>query len=394
MHSFNECIAKSRHVEKSVDNVERSSEFVITKASEEQQIVFGWASVAIRKDGTVVEDLEQDTIEPNELEKSVYDYVLNFRDAGEKHDPHLRKKGKLVESVVFTDDKMQAMGIPAGTLPVGWWIGFKITDADAWDKIKKGEYRSFSIDGTGERVVEDSNPIAKSFNDIMANFHASKLSKNDNKLFTFSKKENIIEVGEARSFNECIEKFNPYHGRDGKFSSANSATSFTYRPDTAHGAAAIANETARQDTITAKVAANAVAEAKAAEPQMTSDLKELAGAVGGELVGLDFAVKGEESLTRKLISEQKLPGADGKYVDREKALSRMYDINRYTMQHEPAKLAEASRSVMDNLESKGYRVERIKNTFANEESPYRGMNTVVSTPGGKSLNFNSIRSKA
>lgn len=31
-------------------------------------------------------------------------------------------------------------------------------------------------------------------------------------------------------FDQIIEKFNPYHGKDGRFSSANGATSFTYAP--------------------------------------------------------------------------------------------------------------------------------------------------------------------
>ena len=47
---------------------------------------------------------------------------------------------------------MQAMGIPAGTLPVGWWIGFKITDKDVWEKVKNGTYQMFSIEGEAERV--------------------------------------------------------------------------------------------------------------------------------------------------------------------------------------------------------------------------------------------------
>ena len=45
----------------------------------------------------------------------------------------------LIESVVFTEEKMKAMGIPAGTLPVGWWIGFKVLDEDVWEKVKSGE---------------------------------------------------------------------------------------------------------------------------------------------------------------------------------------------------------------------------------------------------------------
>ena len=58
----------------------------------------------------------------------------------------------LIESVVFTEEKMAAMGIPEGTLPVGWWIGFQVTDEDVWEKVKDGTYSMFSIEGKAERV--------------------------------------------------------------------------------------------------------------------------------------------------------------------------------------------------------------------------------------------------
>ena len=58
----------------------------------------------------------------------------------------------LIESVVFTEDKMAAMGIPAEMLPVGWWIGFKVTDSDVWEKVKDGTYSMFSIEGEAERI--------------------------------------------------------------------------------------------------------------------------------------------------------------------------------------------------------------------------------------------------
>lgn len=48
---------------------------------------------------------------------------------------------------------MAAMGIPEGTLPVGWWIGFQVTDADVWEKVKDGTYSMFSIEGKAERVA-------------------------------------------------------------------------------------------------------------------------------------------------------------------------------------------------------------------------------------------------
>ena len=60
--------------------------------------------------------------------------------------------------VVFTEEKQRAMGIPEGTLPIGWWIGFKVFDTDVWEKVKDGTYSMFSIEGEAERVeVEDGD---------------------------------------------------------------------------------------------------------------------------------------------------------------------------------------------------------------------------------------------
>ena len=63
----------------------------------------------------------------------------------------------LVESVVFTKEKAEAMGIPEGILPTGWWIGFKVLDEDVWEKVKDGTYSMFSIEGTAERVEEEDS---------------------------------------------------------------------------------------------------------------------------------------------------------------------------------------------------------------------------------------------
>lgn len=120
--------------------------------SEDKRLVFGWASVSMTVEGEPLEDRQSDTIDPDELEQAAYEYVLNFRDAGEEHIPALRKKARLVESCVFTEEKQRAIGIPPGILPVGWWIGFYVDDDQAWEKIKDGTYRMFSIEGTGRRV--------------------------------------------------------------------------------------------------------------------------------------------------------------------------------------------------------------------------------------------------
>ena len=100
--------------------------FKIMKSDDEKMLAFGWASVSMRVNGEVIEDWQKDIVEPEELENAAYNYVLLYREGGEMHE----RGGAaiLIESVVFTEEKMQAMGIPTGTIPVGWWIGFKVLD--------------------------------------------------------------------------------------------------------------------------------------------------------------------------------------------------------------------------------------------------------------------------
>jgi len=115
----------------------------------DKNLVFGWASVAETSDGSVVKDLQDDIIKVEELEKGAYRFVKNSRTAGEMHERI--GVGSLVESMVFTKDKQKALGIPEGTMPVGWWVGFEVTP-DVFAKIKSGEYKAFSIGGRGQRT--------------------------------------------------------------------------------------------------------------------------------------------------------------------------------------------------------------------------------------------------
>lgn len=128
------------------------TKFMVKKSVDDQQLVFGWANVSERKNGEQVLDLQGDMVSPQELEKAVYEYVLNWHTGGEEHNPMLQNKCRLVESVVFTDEKLKAMGIPQGTVPLGWWIGFKVDDPRTWELVKNGTYQMFSIAGQGKRV--------------------------------------------------------------------------------------------------------------------------------------------------------------------------------------------------------------------------------------------------
>ena len=122
----------------------------ITKKDEEKQYAFGWAKIAVTVDGEQLVDRQEDLTASEDLEETAYKFVEFYREAGEMHERG--GAGILIESIVFTSEKMRAMGIPEGTLPEGWWIGFHVTDADVWEKVKDGTYSMFSIEGRARRV--------------------------------------------------------------------------------------------------------------------------------------------------------------------------------------------------------------------------------------------------
>ena len=201
MSLLDRMIGEADACRKSSDN----NNFHIAKADEDQRLVFGWALVSERTDGETIIDHQGDIVDPDELEKGAYEYVLKFRDAGEEHIGTLRKKAKMVESCVFTPEKMKALGIPEGTVPVGWWIGFHVDDDRTWELIKNGTYNMFSIEGKAVREPVDE-PVAKT--------------------------EDEQSETVAKTFSEIVEKFNPYHDAKGRFTSGSGGNyaSFTYAP--------------------------------------------------------------------------------------------------------------------------------------------------------------------
>jgi cation transport regulator ChaB len=126
-------------------------EFVITKTDTDKRLVFGWLSVSKDKDGNLIEDHQGDIIEPEELEKAAYQFMLKSRNAGDNH-TRIEGIGKAVVSIVTTKDIQKALGIPDNAIPEGWFIGYYIEDNKTWDLIKSGEYTSFSIGGKGKRI--------------------------------------------------------------------------------------------------------------------------------------------------------------------------------------------------------------------------------------------------
>lgn len=124
--------------------------FDVTKAKEDECLVSGWANVAVNADGSLPLDWQGDVIRPEMLEKAAINFMLEYRESGEMHKG--KSKGVVVESIVFTKEKQQAIGIPDGTVPEGWFITVKVQDPEVFEKVKSGKYKMFSIQGTAKRI--------------------------------------------------------------------------------------------------------------------------------------------------------------------------------------------------------------------------------------------------
>jgi hypothetical protein len=124
-------------------------EATITKSDDSQQRLFGWASIAVMKDGTPLLDLQGDVIEIDDLEEAFYAYVKEAGGLNFEHNGPVR--GQLIEAIVFTPAKLEALGLAPGSVPLGAWAGFHLPDPADYQLVKSLGYFMFSIEGSGLR---------------------------------------------------------------------------------------------------------------------------------------------------------------------------------------------------------------------------------------------------
>lgn len=119
----------------------------------EANLVFGWANVTVDETGTIPEDFQGDCIPTEVLEAAAYSFNLKSHKYCNEEHRYKTECGYLVESMMFTKEKMAAMGIPEGTVPEGLWVGFYVPDDEVYAKVKAGAYNMFSIEGYGQRYA-------------------------------------------------------------------------------------------------------------------------------------------------------------------------------------------------------------------------------------------------
>lgn len=120
----------------------------INKADDDKRLVYAWASV-VTKNGEPVTDHQDDVISVEDLEEAAHGFMMNSRESGEMH-IKTTGIGKVVESMVFTKQMQDALGIDLGQ--EGWFVVMKIDDDEAWAKVKDGTYKMLSIGGKATRV--------------------------------------------------------------------------------------------------------------------------------------------------------------------------------------------------------------------------------------------------
>ena len=109
------------------------------------------------------------------------------------------------------------------------------------------------------------------------------------------------------------------------------------------------------------------------EPEITAAVKDIAGQVGMEPSGLEFRIKSKESYLRKIKSNY---SPDGNEYE-------IKDILRYTYTAPPGALADKTMQSLDTFKKMGYTVDEVKNTWLAKNAAYRGINTVITAPGGQ-----------
>lgn len=136
--------------------------FKVAGFNDDEHLVFGLASVSVDADGQTITDLQEDQIEPGELESAVYKFVEDGGEGDVNHDR--RTVSHLVESFVVTKEKLasllKACGY-TGDMPeyngTAAWMGWRVNDEAVWKRVKSGELQGFSIEARATRVPVEEN---------------------------------------------------------------------------------------------------------------------------------------------------------------------------------------------------------------------------------------------
>jgi hypothetical protein len=112
------------------------------------------------------------------------------------------------------------------------------------------------------------------------------------------------------------------------------------------------------------------------EPGVTKALQDAASRFGGRMEGLNFRLKGEDSLTRKIRDKSLLSGRT-----QEDVASKIGDALRYTVVLDADRYADGASATLDDFQTRGYTIVDQDNSW-HEGNVYQGLNAVIRDPDG------------
>jgi hypothetical protein len=109
------------------------------------------------------------------------------------------------------------------------------------------------------------------------------------------------------------------------------------------------------------------------EPGITSAVTGIAGKLGVDTVGLEYRIKSKESYLRKIKSNFRSSGNT----------YEVKDIIRYTYTAPPEQITEKALRSIEEFEKIGYTTVEVKNSWLDDNNPYKGINTTMRSPTGQ-----------
>ena len=108
------------------------------------------------------------------------------------------------------------------------------------------------------------------------------------------------------------------------------------------------------------------------EGNITPELQEIVIKNGGYLDGLEYRIKSPSSVFEKVyLRPETTP------------ILEMHDIVRYTEIQAAENLVATTQKTIADLESRGYEIIKLKNTWIDDINPYNGINAQVKSPEGQ-----------
>ena len=109
------------------------------------------------------------------------------------------------------------------------------------------------------------------------------------------------------------------------------------------------------------------------ELEITRQVTEVASELKVVPAGLEFRIKGKDSYLRKVRADYKAVGNS----------FEINDILRYTYVASPEVLADKTNESIELYANNGYNTVKVKNSWLDNKNPYKGINTVIASPGGQ-----------